>query len=434
MLSLIKSYVIHIYYFIFDRYILYPLMTVLPRKFDIKFMNLGYATRPYGVNKGQRHTSISENTKIMGILNEAIEPDDAIRAHIYLYEKSLSLCPVYPYLEEFRVAEVGCGLGGGIHWIKRAHPEIKSIIGIDKVVANPMNNQIIQGVAENLPLPTASMDLIINIESSHLYDSTPNFFSEVCRVLKPGGYFCWADIRFRVEMPVVLDQATSAGLDLVEYENITSGVLNGIEYTARKYDKLFDKIPWIFKLLRGSIRTTYCAPGTYTYNRLVRREKIYATAFKFNCLNGGTVRGNECECPFKYSGKHCQREKHCRGYERNTNGSCIECKTGYQGSDCDQRECKNEGQQEPDGSCKCKLPYSGEFCDKLTTSDVYLYYNRMIYRFGPIGAFVIIPMIIINYGCTRLSQKRQIERVERSFGEQTKTDISKHVIENLLKQ
>jgi len=141
-----------------------------------------------------------------------------------------------------------------------------------------MDNQIIEGSAENLPLPSESIDLIINIESSHLYDSTPNFFKEVHRVLKKGGYFCWADIRFKEEMSVVLDQATSTGLELIEYENITSGVLNGIEYTARQYDKLLDKMPWIFKMFRGSLRTTYCAPGTYTYNRLLKREKIYAAA------------------------------------------------------------------------------------------------------------------------------------------------------------
>uniref|UniRef100_A0AC34R3A4 Methyltransferase type 11 domain-containing protein n=1 Tax=Panagrolaimus sp. JU765 TaxID=591449 RepID=A0AC34R3A4_9BILA len=218
-------------------------MSLLPQKFNIRFMNLGYAVRPYGVKKGQRLTSTAENMKIAQILEDAIEPNDAIRAHVYL-----------------------------------AHPEIQSIIGIDKVVADQTQNQLIVGSANNLPLPSSSLDLILNIESSHLYDSTPQFLAEVFRVLKPGGYFCWADIRFKEEVPVVLEEATATGLKLVEYENITSGVLNGIEYTSRQYDKLFDKAPWIFRLFKKSIRTTYCAPGTWTYNRLLRREKLYAAA------------------------------------------------------------------------------------------------------------------------------------------------------------
>ena len=95
-------------------------MKVLPKKFGIRFMNLGYATRPHAVNKGQRNISTSDNPKIVNILNETIEPNDAIRAHIHLYEKALSLCPLYPYFEKFKVVEVGCGLGGGVQWIKRS--------------------------------------------------------------------------------------------------------------------------------------------------------------------------------------------------------------------------------------------------------------------------------------------------------------------------
>lgn len=119
MFSKIKLWIAKLYYSLFDRFILYPLMSLLPQKFNIRFMNLGYAVRPYGVKKGQRLTSTAENMKIAQILEDAIEPNDAIRAHVYLYEKTLSLCPCYPILEDFKMAEVGCGLGGGIHWIKR---------------------------------------------------------------------------------------------------------------------------------------------------------------------------------------------------------------------------------------------------------------------------------------------------------------------------
>lgn len=94
-------------------------MSLLPKKFNIRFMNLGYAVRPYSVKKGQRLTSMAENMKIAQILENVIESNDAVRAHVYLYEKTLSLCPNYPFLKNYKMTEVSCGLGGGIQWIKR---------------------------------------------------------------------------------------------------------------------------------------------------------------------------------------------------------------------------------------------------------------------------------------------------------------------------
>src|SRR5437016_10678551 len=47
-----------------------------------------------------------------------------------------------------------------------------------------------QGDAENLPLSDASVDVVVNLESSHCYGSMDRFLSEVYRVLRPGGIFC----------------------------------------------------------------------------------------------------------------------------------------------------------------------------------------------------------------------------------------------------
>lgn len=95
--------------------------------------------------------------------------------------------------------------------------------------------------------------------------------------------------------------------------------------------------------------------------------------------------------------------------------------------------CKH-GEELPDGSCKCKPPYSGPSCSTLRNGDVYLHYNKMIYSFGPVGAFIIIPLILIRYGCSFLAKKRQIKRVERSFEEQNNTDISTNAVKQILYQ
>ncbi|MBV8178737.1 MAG: methyltransferase domain-containing protein [Mycobacterium sp.] len=53
--------------------------------------------------------------------------------------------------------------------------------------------------AENLPLPDASFDAVINVEAAHAYPHLSRFLAEVARVLRPGGDFLYADFRGRNE-------------------------------------------------------------------------------------------------------------------------------------------------------------------------------------------------------------------------------------------
>uniref|UniRef100_A0A7E4UYE8 Methyltransf_11 domain-containing protein n=1 Tax=Panagrellus redivivus TaxID=6233 RepID=A0A7E4UYE8_PANRE len=252
-------------------------MQYLPTHFNVKFLNLGYSPRPFGIQSTSEEC-IQENEDIRKIMDELIEPSDATRSHCYLYEKTLSICPRYPHFDKFRVCEVGCGLGGGIEWIPRAHPEIYRIIGIDRIAIETSSGLLMKGDAEDLPLEDESQDMVVNVESSHLYKNEKAFFMEVHRVLKDGGYLCWADLRFPNDMSTTLTIAHEAGFKLLSYENITNEVLNGIEYTSRNYDRLLKKAPWFVRIFGESIRTTYCAPGTPTYSRFARREKIYSAA------------------------------------------------------------------------------------------------------------------------------------------------------------
>ena len=50
-------------------------------------------------------------------------------------------------------------------------------------------------LAESLPLGDASVDVLVNVESSHCYGNFQKFIAEVHRVLKVGGVFLFADFR-----------------------------------------------------------------------------------------------------------------------------------------------------------------------------------------------------------------------------------------------
>ena len=110
---------------------------------------------------------------------------------------------------------------------------------------------------------------------------------------------------------------------------------------------------------------------------------------------------------------------------------CVKCDEGYIGIKCDVISCKN-GKRLFGEICDCDKPWSGKLCDHLLTADVYLYYNRMISQYGPVGALIIIPMILIRYGCSKLARKRQVKRVERALEDQTQTDVSAAIVADLL--
>ncbi|CAD5218900.1 unnamed protein product [Bursaphelenchus okinawaensis] len=197
------------------------------------------------------------------------------KAHCELYERTLSKLPYYNNLENKSLLEVGCGLGGGLKWIQKIHSEIGSVLGIDKCAPSTMNPLIVQGDAEDLPVKSNTFDIVLNIESSHLYGNPESFFSEAFRALKPGGHLCWADLRRIHKKDEPIQHAQKAGFKLVELQIINQQILNGIQLTSTEYDKILDKAPIFIQPFKNAIRATYCAPGTEFYRKLKEYETIY---------------------------------------------------------------------------------------------------------------------------------------------------------------
>lgn len=147
-----------------------------------------------------------------------------------------------------RVLEVGSGRGGGAAWIARTSGAA-SVVGVDfsattvqfaqRIHAGVDRLQFMTGDAEQLPLPDASIDVVVNVESSHCYANVSRFVDEVERVLVPNGYFCWADLCApgRVaEFDRVFDRPT---LRLVRERALGPGVIRALDAMEQvKADRL----------------------------------------------------------------------------------------------------------------------------------------------------------------------------------------------------
>ncbi|MCA0755178.1 methyltransferase domain-containing protein [Paenibacillus sp. N4] len=99
------------------------------------------------------------------------------------------------------VLEIACGRGGNIRALCKSYrPRLAA--GLDLTEANIAfchagnryeHAYFCIGDAEELPVPDACFDIVLNIESSDLYPRIERFYEEVFRVLKPGGMFVYAD-------------------------------------------------------------------------------------------------------------------------------------------------------------------------------------------------------------------------------------------------
>ncbi|VDK51832.1 unnamed protein product [Anisakis simplex] len=278
------------YYYLFDRFILYPLLYWMRAKFHIHFLNLGYCPldderKLCVIDQLLNDTEQKDGGDITEAADNNFIDKQAYRAHIYLYEITLSVCPDYDKLFGGKcLLEVGCGHGGGIEWILRAHPELQQVTGVDQVVVNHLDGKILEGNAERLPFEDNKFDIILNVESSHLYKNESAFYRECIRVLHPGGYLCWSDIRYPHKLEETLRETERAGLRLITMNDITLQVINGIHATAKRYDQMImNHAPLILRfLLNRSLRATYCAPQTEPYERLIRRQKVYVCACWLN--------------------------------------------------------------------------------------------------------------------------------------------------------
>ncbi len=174
-------------------------------------------------------------------LDAGDEPD---RYSIQLYHRVASAWPIAGR----DVVEVGCGRGGGASFVVRTFRPA-SYTGIDLSQRSVdlcrkrhrlPGLKFEQGNAEDLPLPSQSCDVVLNVESSHCYPSFERFAKEVARVLRPGGRFLFADFRGRPGVPELRSQFEKY-FEIVEEEPINPQILRALELDSERRVALIRK-------------------------------------------------------------------------------------------------------------------------------------------------------------------------------------------------
>ena len=127
--------------------------------------------------------------------------------------------------------------------------------------------------AQNLPFPNATFDAVSNVEASHCYPNLPLFLAEVARVLKPGGYFLYADFRFSEDVAKWEAVLEKVPLKLKQMRDISPEVLRGMEANSERSMALLDrKLP---KSLHGLGRDFAWVKDSRVYNALLEGRLSY---------------------------------------------------------------------------------------------------------------------------------------------------------------
>lgn len=259
----------------------YPYVTRRLQGEEVMFLNYGFETDP---------------PMVLPLSPE----DEPNRACIQLYHQ----VGTQVELAGKHVLEVSCGHGGGASYLARTQRPA-TYTGIDLNPAGialcEQRHQVeglsfFRGDAEALPFAPETVDVVINIEASHCYSQFPHFLNEVARVLRPGGYFLYADFRFNSERIAWELALARAPLEVARGQVISLDVLRGLDLNAARSQELISRrLP---KWLQGVGRDFAGLPGSYVYRALQNSQAVY----HMYCYR--KPRGTETSPGFASTGTH----------------------------------------------------------------------------------------------------------------------------------
>lgn len=249
--------------------VIYNVMCMLHPETKWKSMNYGYA-------------AVTGEGKLVKLKSEFEEERYSIQLYHYIATKFQSVKD----LKGLNVLEVGSGRGGGLKYIQtNLQPE--SCTGVEfsefqvdfcqKVYKEVANLKYVVGDAEKLDqvagLEKNSVDLVINVESSHCYGNFAEFAKQVFGVLKPKGEFVITDFRTPEEQKILEQQIKDSGLEIEKYEDITLNVVQSLKYDEKRKTDLIENN--VNPILRPFFRKFSGVRGSRIYEDFEKRQCIY---------------------------------------------------------------------------------------------------------------------------------------------------------------
>jgi ubiquinone/menaquinone biosynthesis C-methylase UbiE len=236
----------------------YRLLSRLLIRDDVLFLNYGY----------------EEDPPMALPLAASDEPD---RFPIQLYHRTATQVD----LAGKEVLEVSCGHGGGASYLMRTlRPATYTGLDLNTVAIEFCRKRhslgglnFVSGNAESLPFPDRSFDAVINVEAAINYQDVRRFFAEVERVLRAGGHFLYADIRYADEFAAWEADLGDIALRLVSEQVINAEVMRGLEKN-RFLTQITRRLPNI-AFVRGIAADYAGGPGSLIYRRLANGEASY---------------------------------------------------------------------------------------------------------------------------------------------------------------
>jgi SAM-dependent methyltransferase len=134
------------------------------------------------------------------------------------------------------VLDLGSGAGNDCFVTRAIVGETGKVTGLDfteAMVAKAIENnqklgftnvEFIQGDIEEMPLPDNNFDVIVSNCVLNLVPDKKKAFSQIMRVLKPGGHFCVSDVVIKGELPEKLQK------DAEMYAGCVSGAISMNQY------------------------------------------------------------------------------------------------------------------------------------------------------------------------------------------------------------
>jgi ubiquinone/menaquinone biosynthesis C-methylase UbiE len=186
------------------------------------------------------------------------------------------------------VLEVGCGRGGGASFLKTQFAP-RQIVAVDFSLpglllaenAGTDGVHFVTGNAESLPIAPEQFDIVINIESSHCYRSIEAFVRQVKRVLRPEGYFLYADFCQADALSDRRELLRRSGMSILREDDITANVVAALERDSERRSSLISK--YVNRSLSRSFEEFVGMPHSRIFDELKNRRKVY---FRFVLKNG----------------------------------------------------------------------------------------------------------------------------------------------------